>query len=792
MAHWGARLPPIRELIRLGPAVAERMALGAKPTEEIASCYVLTRAANAAWERLNRHLSDDAGAIFWIGGSAGTGKTHFLNYVLALNERAGALSSEETRRISLGLDVERSLKAAELEARLLEALARALGGNQRAATLWREMGGGGDALNVALSQAHRSGVRAVMLAIDFGETDPLGGGFEYIETLAGVAAGMKHLKFTVLAAGRVAAPKAAIALDIACASHDEELAVAVGRARQLRDQTQLVLGSFYKSVEPAALTPEEIFPFHPISLAQLASLANPPGTVAAVAALARDILAGGVDGGVLADRRLVMPCDLVENPVAVKRIDARLSEAGRAALKSARSALARLSREDAELGWQMIATLVLEHLCGTWPVLDFAGLADRLPERPSGSTTPVRVLQQIAEHSKGTIRVAGLTARFDPLANGTAAVAAFNVALTLAKLFDPSLTPAQEQAEVEAKLKRLGEAMAGALEAAHQAGEALAIASGNEAGKVLPEYSSVLADYAALAGAGPEALLEVAASSELRVAAMRVIGAYEAVARAAAAAPRLRAMSEYLEATGLLATETAERNGDAELLKLETDCRLLAAELGAWVLLSNPHMVEAIEARVNRLKWAYAERYRGAHQRYKAEIVRLARTAQEATRHLDALARLDSIPALGPPLGIALAAAMADLNARIKPCAFNGRLSAEVTPRCECGFVLGALSPERELDDAFEQIKLALRGKLAALSRNAIARVIKKHDRGRRLEGFLKIAQAAQTEALVRVLDDKLTRYLSDLLDETGPSAPGKIVKLKAARKARRGSKARR
>ena len=127
----------------------------------------------------------------------------------------------------------------------------------------------------------------------------------------------------------------------------------------------------------------------------------------------------------------------------------------------------------------MIATLVLEHLCGTAPVLDFAELSDRLPERPSGSTPPVRVLEQIAEHSKGTIRVAGLTARFDPLANGAAAVAAFNVALPLAKLFDPTLTPAQEQAEVQAKLKRLGEAMASALEAAHRAGEALAVVTGN-------------------------------------------------------------------------------------------------------------------------------------------------------------------------------------------------------------------------------------------------------------------------------------------------------------------------
>src|SRR3990167_8027391 len=121
MAYRGARLPQLRELIRVGPAVAERMALEAKPTEQIVSCYVPTRAANAAWETLNRNLSDGAGAVFWIGGSAGVGKTHFLNYVLALDERAGALSSEEARRITLGLEVAHPLKAAELEAQVLEA-----------------------------------------------------------------------------------------------------------------------------------------------------------------------------------------------------------------------------------------------------------------------------------------------------------------------------------------------------------------------------------------------------------------------------------------------------------------------------------------------------------------------------------------------------------------------------------------------------------------------------------------------------------------------------------------------
>ena len=75
-------------------------------------------------------------------------------------------------------------------------------------------------------------------------------------------------------------------------------------------------------------------------------------------------------------------------------------------------------------------------------------------------------------------------------------------------------------------------------------------------------------------------------------------------------------------------------------------------------------------------------------------------------------------------------------------------------------------SPQAELDDAMEAIRRALDVKLAALSQSMIARLIRNHDKEHRLEGFLKITQAAQTDALVRVLDDKLARYLAQVLEE--------------------------
>jgi hypothetical protein len=90
--------------------------------------------------------------------------------------------------------------------------------------------------------------------------------------------------------------------------------------------------------------------------------------------------------------------------------------------------------------------------------------------------------------------------------------------------------------------------------------------------------------------------------------------------------------------------------------------------------------------------------------------------------------------------------------------------------------LLGTALPDLALDDLLDHLKRALKEKLSALSQGAIARLIPQHDSGHRLDGFLKITQAAHTEALVRVLDDNLTGYLARLLDEVSQELPG-IVK---------------
>ena len=139
----------------------------------------------------------------------------------------------------------------------------------------------------------------------------------------------------------------------------------------------------------------------------------------------------------------------------------------------------------------------------------------------------------------------------------------------------------------------------------------------------------------------------------------------------------------------------------------------------------------------------------------------------DATRYRDALGRLNQIVALGPPEGEELADRIAEIAASVTRCDLAAPLAPETIPRCSsCGFILGAAGPGAELDDLMERAKHGLAIKLAALSQSMIARLIREHDRDDRLEGFLKITQASQTDALVRVLDEKLARYLAEVLDD--------------------------
>jgi hypothetical protein len=285
------------------------------------------------------------------------------------------------------------------------------------------------------------------------------------------------------------------------------------------------------------------------------------------------------------------------------------------------------------------------------------------------------------------------------------------------------------------------------------------------------------AEFIDLAEGGAAALIEVNADPSRRQAAIAAIGAYEMLAIVADSIPRLRGMRQYLVATQLLSGIGEAAGRDRALMDLETECEMLAAALNPVALVGGGRKIETLEDRFQTFKSIYVQRYRLGHDHNRVELERLAPAATATRRHLEVLGRLNAITALGAPQGAELEGLMTLLDRRLALCDLLGSPAPEVTPCCpQCGYVLGDPSPREDLNEIFESSQRALEAKLAALAQTAIARLIHQHDSGRRLEGFLKIVQAAQTDSLIRVLDDELAGYLTRLLNENAPDSDNAVV----------------
>ncbi|HVA80221.1 MAG TPA: hypothetical protein VNF29_04795 [Candidatus Binataceae bacterium] len=782
----GIRHGDTRHLIGLESAAPERVDLELEPREHTVASFEMTRAAERSWEILNRASGAPAGAMFWITGPAGSGKTHFLNYVLALESRAATPTAEPGRHLVCGFELAGRILSREVEAFLLDTLAEQIGAERESLSLWREMRGA-DAIALALEHARRTGVRALTIAIDFSasEAEPPP---EYFAALANLARTSKILRLTIIGASRARPPEAAIALSVAPANRDELMRVAIARGRVASDAAQGLIHELYAGVDTRGFDPHAIFPFHPLTVRALGELADPPGTVGAAARLAREALASELDSGAGTPVRLIYRADLMDSLALARRIEARMGDAGRAALRAALEALAMFHGNERMLAREIVHALAIDYALGDVSPKSFAQLEMRVPMLAgdsvggaAGAPAVAEIIRRLEGRTAGAVRAdRSGAALFDPGAALAPEVARFNAALPLLARFDPTLEPARDADSRHAAAAALAEALAGAVEGASRTGATLAAALA-EVNLVLPaEQVRVLADYAALAEAGVERLIETAADPARREAALKTISFYEGLEAAAQVAPRMRAMREFAEATGLRIPSEDQSAHDPRVAALETECHLLLAELAPRKLTGVPRGLDALEARFQKFKWTYVQLYRSLHGAWKTEMDRVAMLADDARRRLDALGKLDAIGALGPALGAAYAAQFEELRRRVIACERGAAGRIEVTPRCEgCGYVIGTPSPRAELEDLAERLDRALHVKLAALSHSAISRLVREHDRSHRLDGFLKIIQAAQTDALARVLDDKLARYLARLLDENLGAETGG-VELKA------------
>jgi hypothetical protein len=383
------------------------------------------------------------------------------------------------------------------------------------------------------------------------------------------------------------------------------------------------------------------------------------------------------------------------------------------------------------------------------------------------------MLDALAARSGGVIAFDATLAQFNPRAAGAPEVAAFNNALPLLQRFDSTLNEAAELPELRTRLKRAGDAMARAVEAAHRVGTTLEAAHRELRTELKPEHRQALEDFIALAEAGAKALVEQAVEVQSRARVERIITGYEGLAMAAVEAPRLREMREYLRATELMPDFAGNSAGDdapavdKRVAAVQVECQLLLAALETTMPRWDSRSFEALKIRFQKFKWNYIQIYQAAHERWRRESERVAIELADVREHFGALGKLNSIAALGAPVGDGFGIRIEELGRRVIQCAADAPITLDLVPRCSrCGFVLGTVLPASELSEVFEEMRRALKAKLAALSQDAIALLIRQHDRGHRLDGFLKITQATHTDTLVSVLDDNLTSYLGRLLDE--------------------------
>ena len=701
-----------RRWFEIEPPAVERLELQTSPRVSTVASYVFTRAAERSWEVLNQHLAEPHGGVFWIRGPAGCGKTHFLDYVIALQRRAGALDAQNARRLVCGLELAGRITGAEVEMFLLSVLAEQIGGDRRSGDLFRQMRGAA-ALNVALETASRTGIRAVTVAIDFATSD-CEASADFFAMLAQVAAGFRQVKFTVIAASRAMAPDATRPLLVAPHDPNEETTIAVRRARRLLEDAELDATRAYAGIDTAGLAPDAIFPFHPTALKALRTIANRPSpdgaradraAIVSLSRLAREVLASSSGDGEMR-ACLLYPPDLTINAEISKLLAHLLPEAGRAAWKIARDSIAGLDPYEKDLAREIVDSLMVENVCGATAALPIEELKSLLPivvrsasENAHPAPAVRDLLRRLEVSTGGVIRLETDAARFDPAAAGAPELAAFNAALMLARGFDPRLTIARDRAGLDARLNRLDSSMALAVEGAVRTRGVLTSAL-REAKLEMPAADgAAIAQYIALAEGGAAAMLEAAADRSYLAAAAKIASAYEVIAATAESIPRMRAMREYLVATGLRAS--SDETGAASMAQpgdhLDGD-RMRTARGRVGSTGADRTAAESRRARsaVSSIQMdlcpVLPERARNGARRWS--------TSRWLPRMRSAIATRSAASTRSSrwarPRAQQLAARVAELAARVVRCELASPVAPETTPRCSsCGFILGGADPRR-------------------------------------------------------------------------------------------------
>lgn len=198
--------------------------------------------------------------------------------------------------------------------------------------------------------------------------------------------------------------------------------------------------------------------------------------------------------------------------------------------------------------------------------------------------------------------------------------------------------------------------------------------------------------------------------------------------------------------------------------EMALDRASLLEQLSPDYLLRSPHLWESIRALFDWLRAQYAPLYREHHRQHHQEISRMRARLEEKGSWVTALGRLNSLAALGKPLGAGLVGEYQGLLDRLRPCP-AGEVPLEEAPCCSlCHLGLLTTPPRGEVEAFLEGLQKALKGQLHRLSRRVIGRIMA--ETGTVSERFIQTAQVHKLSGLAEVLDEEVVSFTRELLEE--------------------------
>ncbi len=260
-------------------------------------------------------------------------------------------------------------------------------------------------------------------------------------------------------------------------------------------------------------------------------------------------------------------------------------------------------------------------------------------------------------------------------------------------------------------------------------------------------------------GAAPEAVVASPATLADNVAHLRCLTVQPQPAA------ELASMLAYLEAA----------KPGPQQRRLLVDQATTREQLSFVTLLSEPHRLDGMHATFEIFRNDYLAAYTEHHRQYWQAWARLRAVLDEAAPIAQTLARLNTLSALGQPLGRTALAAYRRLTREPRSCSPQDlEATLRERPGCQgCQVTLEIGVPSEETEEVLHRLQAALSRQQARLANQAVRRILARG--GERIEQFLQIVQASDLTGLAQVLDDELLAFLSELLAQPVSPAPAAL-----------------